>query len=198
LEIIKYRMNYDLKKTLNENISTIKEQQNDCPNQIDLSELERLAEKTGETVKKMQTWFVRMGYGEERAKEIYNTVKSLLNKNVVDDLTGECTNALYYFLERFRISGSRGWFVSGFDFKERIEEFIDGFYDDDPRVTRYLQATLELLTKGESMKKEKRTTPTTTPAPTATTTTPSPTPTATTPTTTPAPTTKKVINWKRS
>jgi hypothetical protein len=33
LEIIKYRMNYDLKKTLNENISTIKEQQNDCPNE---------------------------------------------------------------------------------------------------------------------------------------------------------------------
>lgn len=145
LESIRLRMIYSTSKTLNENLKVIKEQSEQCPNSISYEELKQLGIDAGNIVKKMDASFVRMGYGEERANELYNIIKSLVGKNVFDDITNECVNAIEKFKQSFKETGSRGWFQSGFDLEEKIRDFSSGFYENEPEVLRYLKATTKLL-----------------------------------------------------
>jgi hypothetical protein len=147
LQAIKMRMNYDLKKTLNENGGIIIEQGSPCPNSISYSELRRIGEEAGSIVKKMDASFVRMGYGEERANELYDIVKGLVGKNVYDDISGECINAIDQFKKSFKQTGSRGWFQGGFDIESKLNEFKKGYYSDEPEVIRFINAILSVLSK---------------------------------------------------
>ena len=152
LESIRLRMIYSTSKTLNENLKVIKEQSEQCPNSISYEELKQLGIDAGNIVKKMDASFVRMGYGEERANELYNIIKSLIGKNVFDDITNECVNAIEKFKQSFKQTGSRGWFESGFDLEEKIRDFSSGYYENEPEVLRYLNATTKLL--NQSSKKD--------------------------------------------
>ena len=155
LQRIKLMMEYDSSKTLTENKKVIKEQSSSCQNSMTYSELREKADEAGNIVKKMDAVFVRMGYGEERASELYTIVKSLVDKNVLDDLTNECVNAIDKFKQNFKTTGSRGWFVGGFDLEKKLNEFISGYYSDDEESKRYLNATLKLLNNQTStIKKE--------------------------------------------
>ncbi len=145
LESIKLRMVYSSSKTLNENLKSINEQSSECPNSISYDDLKNLGITAGNIVKKMDASFVRMGYGEERSKELYDIIKSLVGKNVYDDLTNECVNAIQKFKQSFKETGSRGWFESGFDLDQKINEFKTGYYENEPEVLRYLNATTKLL-----------------------------------------------------
>jgi len=142
LQRIKLMMEYDSSKTLTENKLIIEES---CPNSISYSELKDISINAGQIAKKMDASFVRMGYGEERASELYSLVKSLIGKNVIDDITGECSNALEKFKENFKKTGSKGWFEDGFDLETKIREFINGYYSDDEEVKRYLNGILKLM-----------------------------------------------------
>lgn len=144
LQEIKLRMKYSSSKTLNENLELIKEQTN-CPNSMPYDELKDIGITAGNIVKKMDASFVRMGYGEERGRELYNILKSLIGKNVYDDITGECVNALDKFKESFKQTGSRGWFQDGFDITEKLNDFLSGYYSNEPEVKRYLNASLKVL-----------------------------------------------------
>lgn len=150
LELIKVRMNYDTKKTLKENGGVVKEQKSTCPNSIDYSELRQLGEEAGNIVKKMDASFVRMGYGEERANELYDIVKNLVGKNVYDDISGECIDAIDQFKKSFKQTGSRGFFEGGFDLESKLRDFAKGYYSDEPEVLRFINATLNVLSKKSS------------------------------------------------
>ncbi len=152
LKRIKLMMEYDSSKTLTENSSLIAEEssiisEQSCPNSMTYADLKDKAIEAGDIVKKMGAVFVRMGYGEERAQELFTLVKSLVGKNVVDDITGECTDAIQKFKDTFKATGSKGWFEGGFDLEKRLRDYIKNYYSDDEEVKRYLNGTLSLLQK---------------------------------------------------
>ena len=70
LQRVKLMMGYDTKKTLKENKEIIFEQAEACPNNMPYEDIKELAETVGEEAFNMTATFARMGYGEDRAKDL--------------------------------------------------------------------------------------------------------------------------------
>lgn len=135
-----------------------------CKNAITYEDLSTKVEGVANAIKKMDAAFLRMGYGKERAMEIYNVIKGLQGKNVYDEVTGECVNALGKFKGIFERKSS-GWFQGGFDFQEKAQELITGYYKDDDEVIRYLDAASKILEGTLTVKDDKSQTTATTKKP---------------------------------
>jgi len=148
LEKIKLSMKYDTSKTLNEN-KGLNEQRSSCPNSLDYTDLSELAMEAANTMKKMDYMFFRMGYGKERAENLYNIVKQIKGKKVYKDTSNECLDAMPEF-EILTKDASEGWWWSDkFNMQTKIRELINGYYKNEAEPKRYLKATLDLLQGSE-------------------------------------------------
>jgi hypothetical protein len=148
LEKIKLNMKYDTSKTLNENkFNGLSEQKSSCPNSLDYEDLSDLADEAANTLKKMDMTFIRMGYGSERAQDVYEILKSIKGKNVYKDTSNECLKAIDEFrtLTKDASQGWTEWASSKFDIVKKMREFITGYYSDDPEAKRYLKASIDIL-----------------------------------------------------
>ena len=148
LEKIKLNMKYDTSKTLNENkFNGLSEQKSSCPNSLDYEDLSDLADEAANTLKKMDMTFIRMGYGSERAQDVYEILKSIKGKNVYKDTSNECLKAIDEFrtLAKDASQGWTEWASSKFDIVKKMREFITGYYSDDPEAKRYLKASIDIL-----------------------------------------------------
>lgn len=162
-------MKYDNKNTLSENKNKIFIFEQECANKIDFDTINNVAKTCGETFKKMDAPFIRMGYGLERAKLIYTEISKLVNKNFYDDATQECVPSMTKFNELFIVSSS-GWVLKGDDFEKSINNLINDYYDNEPQIQSYLKGALKIYkgqidpTKNNNSKpaEQQTTTPTTT------------------------------------
>jgi hypothetical protein len=112
LHRVKLMMGYDLKKTLKENVDnipTLNEQAEACPNSIPYADVKSLAEQTGKKAFNMTSTFARMGSGEEKAQFILDAIKQVVGKNTYDEIDEKCIPARGVF-DRFFIRASKSLF----------------------------------------------------------------------------------------
>jgi hypothetical protein len=147
LERAKLLMSYDTKKTLTENKETFTiNEQSSCPNSMDLNEFNDEMEELMNTLRKMDYAFVRMGYGRERAENVFDIIKRLNEKNVSIKTSNECKNALVYAKDKFKTFDKSGRFISSAKTLEvTLKELINGYYNNEPDALEYLEPALKLV-----------------------------------------------------
>ena len=138
-------MKYDTSKTLSENKNIVYEQNNQCANTIDSEKIKTKAKRIGDLVKYMNTTFIRMGYVNERSKEIYDIINELSKYNFYDEPLSICQNSLKRLKDEFE-SYYTDWFSGGDSLEEEIQDLIDGdMVKQSPQAKSYLQASLKII-----------------------------------------------------
>lgn len=141
-------MNYDSSKTLNENkekINVIKEDNSQCPNSMTGEDIRDKAEKVSNTIKLMNAVFFKLGYQDERAKEIYEIILELSNHNFYDITNKTCQNSLKRFEQEFQVSSQGVFYEKGGTFEEKIRETIDYVKTKSVNATNYLIAARKIF-----------------------------------------------------
>ncbi len=155
LNKIIYMMNYDSSRTQFENAELITEQDEpeefsveenpNCPNSIPYMELVKKMKKVAHVIRRMNTGFVRMVGSGKRVQYIYQTMKSLVDKNTYAEDFDECVPAIPAATAYFNGYFS-DWFSKGETFEEELSQLIRRkYYRNDPVVQKYLKETLKLL-----------------------------------------------------
>lgn len=139
-------MKYDNTKTLKENIGEIQEQTN-CSNSITMESAIEKVKNIADLAKKMQSAFLRMGYAEERAQEIYQDLKDIYSHNISDSLDNTCRPGSEVFPEIFKKEHTN-WFFGGGNLLTLLKDFKSGYYSNDSSTLRYLNASIGILEKG--------------------------------------------------
>jgi len=138
-------MKYDTSKTLSENKNIVYEQNNQCANTIDSETIKTKAKRIGDLVKYMNTAFIRMGYVDERCKEIYDIINESSKKNFYDEPLSICQNSLKRLKDEFE-SYYVDYFSGGDTLEEEIQDLIDGdMVKQSPTAKSYLQSSLKIL-----------------------------------------------------
>jgi hypothetical protein len=157
-------MKYDTSKTLTENkekvVTVIKEQtQQSCQNQISDNDIKTKSERVGDLIKYMNTSFLRMGYIDDRCKEIFDTIKELSTKNYFNTTKNTCVNSLVRFKQNFEYY-YRDWWTKGETFEEEIQSLIDGYIGKQSvNAKEYLEETLNIFKLNKDKKVEIKSTP---------------------------------------
>lgn len=151
-------MNYDMKKTLSENVEVITEQTVPCSsNPMSEDDIYSLVDDTWQTLQNMQAIFVRMVSanmnGVENAKEIFNNINNLVNQTVIDDITKTCKPALSMFKEVYKERAKKGGPI--FSTEPDIIKELESLSKDDyfvenvgQRGTKYITAAINTLKTG--------------------------------------------------
>ena len=151
-------MNYDMKKTLSENVEVITEQTVPCSsNPMSEDDIYSLVDDTWQTLQNMQAIFVRMVSanmnGVENAKEIFNNINNLVNQTVIDDITKTCKPALSMFKEVYKERAKKGGAI--FSTEPDIIKELESLSKDDyfaenvgQRGTKYITAAINTLKTG--------------------------------------------------
>lgn len=152
LQRVKLMMKYDSSKTLNENITDcslnqLNEQLSSCPNSIPYGDVRESAEETGQKAFRMSSAFNRMFYAEERAQEIYDSIKQVVGKNTWDDIDEKCVPATEVY-DKFFKKGSEsmlGWY-GGNNVSKSLTEIIKNDYvkNNFPEAIRIIQKAKKL------------------------------------------------------
>jgi hypothetical protein len=138
-------MKYDSSKTLSENKNIVYEQNNQCANTIDSETIKTKAKRIGDLVNYMNTAFIRMGYVDERCKEIYDVINESSKKNFYDEPLSICQNSLKRLKDEFE-SYYSDYFSGGDTLEEEIQDLIDGdMVKKSPTAKSYLQSSLKIL-----------------------------------------------------
>ena len=139
-------MKYDSRKTLSENTNDLILEQNNCPNSLDYQTIKTKAERVGDLVEYLNEPFTRMFYIEERAKEVYDTIKELSTKNFYVAQTNTCENSLKRFTMDFESYYSETF---GFDesLEEELQDLINGHIGEvgGGEAKTNLQVALQLI-----------------------------------------------------
>lgn len=139
-------MKYDANKTLTENVEEIQEQTN-CSNSITMESAIEKVKNIADLAKKMQSAFLRMGYAQERAQEIYQDLKDIYSHNISDSLDNTCRPGSEVFPEIFKKEHTN-WFFGGGNLLTLLKDFKSGYYSNDSSTLRYLNASIGILEKG--------------------------------------------------
>ena len=116
-----------------------------CENAIEMAEVESKLTQVANTVKKMNTAFLRMAKGESRAKLIYRNLKSLVGHNVYNEDFNECKSVEETINEIWPML-FRDWFSKGESLEEELQQLIDSnYYRDGAIIQKYLKASIKLL-----------------------------------------------------
>ena len=156
LNRIKLMMNYELGKTLNENKQNILEQA-DCANALSYEELIAYVKSCENAIDALQNWkgtISVLGLTDD-AKTIYDTLTACNNRNVYDDVTGQCSPAMPMFIDKYKEIDSDDWGWGSTPLKSELAELLT--FELDMEAKRYIQKSLQLLNavtmkKGDSKK----------------------------------------------
>lgn len=151
LNRIKLMMNYELGKTLNENKQNILEQA-DCANAISYEELIAYVKACENAIDSAQNWRMTVNLlgltGD--AKTIFDSLSACNNRNVYDDVTGQCSPALPMFIEKYKEVDSDDWGWGSTPLKSELAELLT--FEMDMDAKRYIQKSLQILNSA-TMKK---------------------------------------------
>jgi hypothetical protein len=151
LQRIKLMMEYDSSKTLNENKKVIFEQE-ECSNPITDDEMEEIVDEMWDKIQSLQTAIVRVFYDKkESAKNIYNTISSLIDRNYQDTLSKKCEPAIEAFKKIYKERAKEGGWLLGLstegDIAVQLEKLSKDSYfkSEGSRGLKYLDAAIKLL-----------------------------------------------------
>lgn len=151
LERVKLMMKYDSSKTLNENKKVISEQEN-CSNPITDDEMEEIVDEMWDKIQSLQTVIVKVFYDKkESAKNIYNTISTLIGRNYQDTLTKKCEPAIEAFKKIYKERAKEGGWLLGLstegDIAVQLEKLSKDSYfkSEGSRGLKYLDAAIKLL-----------------------------------------------------
>jgi hypothetical protein len=153
-------MNYDMKKTLTENVDVINEQNVNCgSNPISEDELESIVDNLWDTLQNMQELFVRSfsstgSQGLDNAKEIFNSINNASKRTVKDDLTGKCVPGIVGLKEAYAERAKKGGllFSTTGDLVDEIKNAAnDSVFKSEQgkKGQKYMNAAIQVLTTGK-------------------------------------------------
>lgn len=153
-------MNYDMKKTLTENVDVISEQNVNCgSNPIGEDEMEEIVDNLWQTLQNMQALFVRSfsstgSQGLSNAKEIFNTVNDASKRTVKDDLTGKCVPGIVGLKEAYAERAKKGGLLfstTGNLADEITSASKDSVFQDSQgkKGLKYMNAAIQVLNTGK-------------------------------------------------
>jgi hypothetical protein len=155
LNRIKLMMNYQLGKTLNENKQNILEQA-DCANALSYEEIIAYVKSCENAIDSLQNWrgtISLLGLTDD-AKTVFNTLSVCNNRNVYDDVTGQCLPAMPMFIEKYKEIDSDDWGFGSTPLKSELAELLT--FELDMEAKRYIQKSLQILNAATFKKVEKK------------------------------------------